>query len=152
MKSDFTFRVLSPSDRPLIEELVRAYYRFDGLTYDEKLHGNALDQLCAGDPAVHVWIVACDAQPVGYLILTIGFSMYYGGKDGFIDELFLKDEARGAGGGAAIMDFADAKAKELGLAYLHLEVTHTNDRARQIYERRGFAPTGHMLMSKRITP
>ena len=47
------------------------------------------------------------------------------------------------------MRFADAQAKELGLAYLHLEVTETNNRARQIYERRGFAPTGHMLMSKR---
>ncbi len=146
---NFLFRSLTPADRPLIEELVRGYYAFDGLTYNPSLHGPALDQLVTGDPAAKVWIVEADGTPAGYLILTIGFSMYYGGKDGFIDELFLKEEFRGSGGGAAIMRFADAQAKELGLAYLHLEVTETNDRARQIYERRGFAPTGHMLMSKR---
>ncbi len=146
---NFTFRPIAPSDRDLIEELVRAYYAFDGLTYDPTLHGPALDQLVEGDPAVKVWIVEADGEAAGYLILTIGFSMYYGGKDGFIDELFLKEEYRGQGGGAEIMRFADAHAKELGLAYLHLEVTETNTRARQIYERRGFAPTGHMLMSKR---
>lgn len=149
---NFSFRPLAPADRSLIEELVRGYYLFDGLTYDPSLHGPALDQLVAGDPAVKVWIVEADGAPAGYLFLTIGFSMYYGGKDGFIDELFLKEEFRGAGGGAAIMAFADAQAKELGLAYLHLEVTNTNTRARQIYERRGFAPTGHMLMSKRTAP
>ncbi len=145
----FTFRPITPSDRELIEELVRAYYAFDGLTYDPTLHGPALDQLAQGDPAVKIWIVEADREPAGYLILTIGFSIYYGGKDGFIDELFLKDAYRGKGGGAEIMRFADEQAKELGLGYLHLEVTETNTRARGIYERRGFAPTGHMLMSKR---
>ncbi len=148
----FTFRPIAPSDRELIEELVRAYYAFDGLTYDASLHGPALDQLVEGDPAVKIWIVEAKGEAAGYLILTIGFSMYYGGKDGFIDELFLKEEYRGQGGGAEIMRFADAQAKELGLAYLHLEVTDTNTRARQIYERRGFAPTGHMLMNKRTAP
>ncbi|AWZ02118.1 putative acetyltransferase [Rhodobiaceae bacterium] len=148
----FSFRPIAPSDRQLIEELVRAYYAFDGLTYDPSLHGPALDQLVKGDPAVKIWIVEADGTPAGYLILTIGFSMYYGGKDGFIDELFLKEQFRGSGGGAEIMHFADVQAKELGLAYLHLEVTETNTRARGIYERRGFAPTGHMLMSKRTAP
>jgi len=149
---NFSFRPLAPADRSLIEELVRSYYLFDGLTYEPSLHGPALDHLVAGGPAVKVWIVETDGAPAGYLILTIGFSMYYGGKDGFIDELFLKEEFRGARGGAAIMAFADsdAQAKALDLAYLHLEVTNTNTRARQIYERRGFAPTGHMLMSKRM--
>jgi GNAT superfamily N-acetyltransferase len=149
---NFSFRPLAPTDRALIEELVRAYYEFDGLQYKSSLHGPALDQLAAGDPAVKVWIVEADGTAAGYLILTIGFSMYYGGKDGFIDELFLKEEFRGSGGGAAIMSFADAQAKQLGLAYLHLEVTDSNTHARQIYERRGFSPTGHMLMSKRTGP
>ncbi|MCE7999272.1 MAG: GNAT family N-acetyltransferase [Rhodobiaceae bacterium] len=148
----FTFRPIAPSDRQLIEELVRAYYAFDGLTYDTTLHGPALDQLVEGDPAVKIWIVESEGETAGYLILTIGFSMYYGGKDGFIDELFLKEAYRGQGGGAEIMRFADKQAKELGLAYLHLEVTEPNTRARGIYERRGFAPTGHILMSKRTAP
>ncbi len=150
MSKAFSFRPLTTADRQLIEELVRAYYHFDELTFEPTLHGSALDQLCASDPAVHTWIIEQGGQTAGYLIISTGFSMYYGGKDGFIDELFLKDEFRGRGGGTQIMTFANEQAKRLGLAYLHLEVTETNHHARRIYERQGFAPTGHMLMSKPI--
>ena len=150
MSTQFTFRPLETSDSSLIKELIRAYYDFDELSYDPSFHGPALEQLIDGNPAARTWIVEADGTPAGYLILTISFSIYCGGKDGFIDELFLKEEFRGLGGGAEIMNFADKMARELGLITLHLEVTPQNDHARQIYERRGFAPTGHILMSKRI--
>lgn len=69
-----------------------------------------------------------------------------------IDKLFLDEAYRSKGGGAKIMHFANSQAKELGLACLYLEGTETTTRARGIYERRGFAPTGHMPMSKRTAP
>lgn len=69
-----------------------------------------------------------------------------------IDELFPEEAYRGKGGGAEIMRSIEKQTKKLGLACLHLEGTETNTRARGIYERRGFAPTGHMPMSKRTAP
>ena len=61
----FSFRPLTPADRPLIEELVRGYYEVDGLTYDSSLHGPALEQLGKDDTAGKIWIVEDDGRPPG---------------------------------------------------------------------------------------
>ena len=50
--------------------------------------------------------------------------------------------ARGTGVAAALLRSADALATELGAWTLALWVTTTNIRARRLYERAGFAPTG----------
>jgi hypothetical protein len=34
-------------------------------------------------------------RPVGHLIITLGYSVEYGGRDGFIDDLYLVPEVRG---------------------------------------------------------
>ncbi|MFJ4232636.1 GNAT family N-acetyltransferase [Cellulosimicrobium cellulans] len=50
--------------------------------------------------------------------------------------------ARGTGVAAALLRSADALAVELGARTLALWVTRTNARARRLYGRAGFAPTG----------
>jgi len=50
--------------------------------------------------------------------------------------------ARGTGVAAALLRSADALAAELGARTLALWVTRTNARARRLYGRAGFAPTG----------
>jgi ribosomal protein S18 acetylase RimI-like enzyme len=87
---------------------------------------------------------------VGYLVLTIGFSIEHGGRDGFIDDLYLIPEARGAGGGKALLDFAIAEARRLGIRTLHLEVEAENAAATGLYRKRGFAENGRRLMSIRL--
>lgn len=119
-----SFRPVGASDRALLEELVRAYYAFDDHDYEPGLHGRALDAICSGDPNVRAWIVQDGETVAGYLILTIGFSMQYGGRDGFLDELFLKDAWRGKGLGRQVMGFLEAEVRRLGFHYLHLEVVN----------------------------
>lgn len=143
----FTFRPITPQDRSLMEELVRAYYDFDGLTYRPELHDPAIDQLVQGPDNIFARIIQQDGADVGYYVLTFGFSVYYGGKDGFIDELFLKEEARG-GNGTSLLNTIIEKARELGLASAHLEVTDQNLRAQALYKKLGFTPTGHNFMTK----
>ena len=144
------FRPVGASDRALLEELVRAYYDFDDHEYEPGLHGPALDAICAGDEHVRAWIIEDGETVAGYLILTIGFSMQYGGRDGFLDELFLKDAYRGKGLGRQVMAFLETQVKRLGFHYLHLEVVKANERARRLYESLGWEETGCLLMSKRL--
>lgn len=146
-KLPLTFRPITPQDRSLMEELVRAYYAFDGLTFEPDLHGPAIDQLVQNPNNLFARIIEKDGEVVGYYVLTFGFSLYYGGKDGFIDELFLKEEARG-GNGTFLLNTIIEKARELGLASAHLEVTDQNLRAQALYKKLGFTPTGHNLLSK----
>ncbi|NIJ42365.1 GNAT superfamily N-acetyltransferase [Parvibaculum indicum] len=145
-----SFRPVGAADRALLEELVRAYYDFDDHEYEPALHGRALDAICAGDPNVRAWIVQDGETVAGYLILTIGFSMQYGGRDGFLDELFLTEAYRGKGLGRQVMAFLEAEVRRLGFHYLHLEVVKANERARRLYESLGWEETGCLLMSKRL--
>ncbi|MDF1686002.1 MAG: ribosomal protein S18 acetylase RimI-like enzyme [Parvibaculaceae bacterium] len=141
-----SFRSITLNDREVMEELVRSYYAFDGLTFKPDLHGPALDQLVHNPEGVFARIIEKDSVVVGYFVITFGFSLYYGGKDGFIDELFLKEEARG-GNGTFLLNTIIEHTRKLGLASAHLEVTDENLRAQALYKKLGFAPTGHNLMS-----
>jgi ribosomal protein S18 acetylase RimI-like enzyme len=91
----------------------------------------------------------CD-RPVGYLIITLGYSVEYGGRDGFIDDLYLVPEVRGAGLGRRLLAFALAEAARLGVRTLHLEVDVGNERATRLYRAGGFEETGRRLMRRRI--
>ena len=91
-------------------------------------------------------------RAVGYVVLTLGYSIEYGGRDGFIDDLYLVPDARSRGWGRMIVDFALAEAARLGIRVLHLEVEANNDRARSLYRLAGFEETGRRLMRRRLQP
>ncbi|WP_339830173.1 GNAT family N-acetyltransferase [uncultured Parvibaculum sp.] len=150
MSDALTFDPVTPADRAVLEALVRDYYAFDGHEYDAAEQGPALDRLCAGEPNARAFIIRDGDAIAGYLVLSLGFSVEYGGTDGFIDELHLVEAYRGRGLGRAVMDVAERAAKEAGIRYLHLEVELHNARARRLYDGRGYADSGRTLMSKRL--
>jgi ribosomal protein S18 acetylase RimI-like enzyme len=110
----------------------------------------ALRQIALGEPFARAWLVREYDAVVGYLILTLGFSVEYGGRDGFIDDLYLLPAARGRGLGRKLIDFALVRAQELGIGTLHLEVETGNDTATRLYRKAGFEETGRRLMRLRL--
>ena len=84
---------------------------------------------------------------VGYVVLTLGFSVESGGRDGFIDELYVAPAARGRGIGAKVLALVGREAGALGLKRLYLEVGHDNP-AHGLYRRAGFVDHPRHLMSK----
>lgn len=144
------FTPVTPSDRATLETLVRDYYIYDGHQYVEDEQGPALDLVCAGEANALAFLIHEGETLAGYLILTIGFSVEYGGRDGFIDELHLVEVCRGRGLGREVMEFAERAAREAGIRYLHLEVELHNERARALYDARGYEDSGRTLMSKRL--
>lgn len=145
-----TFEPVRREHRETLEEMVRAYYAFDGHTYDPAEQGPALDRIVAGEPNCRAWLIKLGEEIAGYLVITLGFSIEYGGRDGFIDEVFLGDAFRGRGLGAEIMAFAEQAAAEAGIRHLHLEVELHNERARRVYERTGYETHDRTLMTKKL--
>ena len=144
------FTPVSPADRATLETLVRDYYAFDGHDYVDAEQGPALDLVCAGEANALAFLIHDGTALAGYLILTIGFSVEYGGRDGFIDELHLVEACRGRGLGREVMDFAERAAREGGVRSLHRVVELHNERARRLYDARGYEDSGRTLMSKRL--
>jgi diamine N-acetyltransferase len=94
------------------------------------------------------WIVSCGGRAVGYVILTLGFSFEYRGRDAFIDELYIEEAFRGQGIGRCTMEFVESAARDLGVNAIHLEVSRDNHAALELYRRTGYLDHERYLMTK----
>ena len=87
---------------------------------------------------------------MGYVVLTLGYSLELLGRDAFIDEFYLRETYRGRGWGRQAIAFVEDAARALGVNSIHLEVTRPNFTAHQIYRKLGFEDREHHLMTKPI--
>ncbi|MGH6933051.1 MAG: GNAT family N-acetyltransferase [Dongiaceae bacterium] len=130
-------------------ELAVAFHAEDGHVLDERGR-RALAAIVAGEPMARAWLIEADGRAIGYGVVTLGFSVEHGGRDGFLDDLYLAPEARGRGLGRQALEFLEGEALQLGIGVLHLEVGRDNARAQALYEASGFRENGRRLMSKRL--
>ena len=145
------FRVAARADLDSLLPLVRAYYEFDHLSFDARVARTALENF-VGDPTFgRIWLISVDGEVVGYLILTLGYSIEYGGRDAFIDEVYLRAEYREQGIGRKAIAFAETQCQALGVRALHLEVERDNTTAHALYRKVGFVDHDRYLMTKRIS-
>jgi GNAT superfamily N-acetyltransferase len=102
------------------------------------------------DPTLgRVWLIEDHGSVAGYLALCFGYSIEFGGRDAFVDELYLLESRRGRGLGKAALEAAAREAATLGVVALHLEVGTENAKARKLYESVGFLPReGFALLSR----
>ncbi|MCP4369735.1 MAG: GNAT family N-acetyltransferase [Deltaproteobacteria bacterium] len=101
------------------------------------------------DPSLgRAWLIYDAHEPIGYVILTLGYSLEYHGRDAFVDELFIKAGHRGQGVGRKVMQFVEAEAGKLGINALHLEVEYANKRAQALYHKMGFEDHKRYLLTK----
>ena len=138
-------------DQDALLVLTRAFHGEDGHPLSEAGE-RAVRAVCGGDPMARAWFLRADGVRVGYAVLTFGFSIEHGGRDGFIDDLYVVPEARGRGIGTAAMDLLERVAAQHGVHGLHLEVERDNQKAEALYRRRGYRVTDRRLMSKRLVP
>jgi ribosomal protein S18 acetylase RimI-like enzyme len=144
-----TIRPVGPGDLEVLTRLAEDFHAEDGHVLDEGGR-RALAAIAGGEPLARAWLLELEGRAAGYGVLTLGFSVEYGGRDGFIDDLYLSPEARGRGLGRQAMAALEGKARELGVRALHLEVGAENARALALYDRSGFRENGRRLMTKRL--
>lgn len=143
-----SFRVADPSDADTLVEMMRDFNAHERIAFEEAAVRAVLAQLFANDTYGLACLLLLDDEVAGYVVLTFGFSIEFRGRDAFIDELFVKDEFRGRGVGAAATHFAEGLCRERGIRALHLEVDRGNTRAQSVYSRAGFADRGNHLLNK----
>jgi GNAT superfamily N-acetyltransferase len=88
------------------------------------------------------FFVARDAggAPVGFAHLLFSLETISLGKIGILEDIYVRESARGAGVGGALLDFAEAFARERGLLRLTLSTAHQNRVAQRLYLAHGYVP------------
>ncbi|HEY0098534.1 MAG TPA: GNAT family N-acetyltransferase [Pyrinomonadaceae bacterium] len=146
MKPDFT--VASASDVETLIELMREFYAFDHIAFDEGAARRALGQILRDRRFGVIHLLSVDGAAAGYLVVTFGFSLEFGGRDAFVDELYLRENFRGRGIGKASLELAGTVCLQEGIHALHLEVERANTKAQGIYRQAGFRDHDRYLLTK----
>lgn len=144
-------RLARPEDLDRLMGLVAAFHAEAGIQQDPDQRRDALMPLLEGIPHGCIYLIGPSRAPLGYIILTFGWSVEFGGMDGFVDEIYIRPAIRGRGiATEVLLDLPKALAGA-GLTALHLEVDRTNEAEQKLYLRTGFKPRDHyMLMSKKL--
>lgn len=93
------FRPAAHSDEPVLLRMMRNLAEQEPGPYffDEPTVRDVLRKFLASPDLGQVWIFFEEETPVGYIVLTFGYSFEYHGRDSFIDELYIEPQYRRKG-------------------------------------------------------
>ncbi len=147
-----TIKAATARDFAALLELIRDYYRFDRIPFNPRAIRAGLRLLLRDEIFGRAWLILNRIQPVGYIILTFGFDLEFGGRQATVTDLYIKRAQRGKGLGPKLLLRVEDFCRESGVQALELQVTRRNIRAVAFYERFGFQAHDRIPMSKRIAP
>lgn len=147
-----TVREATPGDVPALVALMTAFYAEADFPLPEAAANRTFTALLAAPALGQIWLFESGGQPAGFVVLTVCFSMEYGGLRGFVDDLYVRPEARGQGLAAAGLAALRRAADVRGVRALHVEVGPENAVARRLYARAGFRESGHLFLTLPLAP
>lgn len=141
----------TPEHLDRLMTLVAAFHAEEGIAQSDDMRRAGLAPLLDGIPHGVVYLIGPPRAAIGYIVITFGWSVEFGGLDGFIDELYIRPGVRKRGIASETLLSLPRALAGAGLKALHLEVDQTNETAQRLYARAGFAlrPNYH-LMTRRF--
>lgn len=141
-------RRATPADVPALLEQMQPFNAGERIPWQPERIERALRHLLEHEGIGLVVVAIDDAVLHGYVILTFGFDLEWGGRDAFVTELWVVPEARGSGLGERLLQAAEAHARASEVGALHLVVRPENEGARRLYARVGYQPVPRLLLTK----
>ncbi|WP_299558327.1 GNAT family N-acetyltransferase [uncultured Sulfitobacter sp.] len=131
--------------------LVAAFHTESGIRSTETRRRDGVAPLLDGVPHGCAYLIGPPRSPIGYIVITFGWSVEFGGLDAIIDELYIRPGVRGRGIASEALIALPRALAGAGLRAIHLEVDRSNAAAMKLYQKAGFQPRDqYMLMSKRL--
>lgn len=145
-----SLRLATTDDLDRLMTLVAGFHAQSGIEQDEDTRRGALAPLLEGSPHGAIWMIGPRVAPVGYIAVSFGWSIEFGGLDAFLDEIYVREKVRGRGMGSEALAALLRALSEQGIAAMHLEVDTANDAAQRLYRRVGFAPRDRYHLMTRM--
>jgi ribosomal protein S18 acetylase RimI-like enzyme len=139
-------RSATPADREFLTELAERLADFDRPPWrsheeiaagDRRALHDAIDDPRSG---TELFIAELDEEPAGCLLMWTLEDYFSQQWHAHISVIAVTRRAEGQGVGRALMDHAEAWARERGYGSITLSVFESNRRAQALYERCGFSP------------
>ena len=144
-----SLHLATSEDLPKLLPLVASFHESQGFATTADHQHEAIAPLLEGSPHGAVWLIGPRRAPVGYVVVSFGWSVEFGGMDAVVDELFIRNAVRKRGMGGEALDSLAKALKDGGIRALHLEARKDNETLLKFYARARFqARDGYVLMSR----
>jgi len=133
-----SIRFATPDDLPLIADLIRALAEYEKLAHEVRFDEAVLGaKLFGARPYAEVIIGEVDGAAQGFALFFHNFSTFEGKPGVYLEDLFVRPEARGSGLGKALLSRLAAIAVERDCARLEWSVLDWNEPAIGFYKKLG---------------
>lgn len=133
-----SIRPAGPGDLPLIASLIRDLANYERLAHEVRFDEAVLgEKLFGSRPYAEVVIGEIDGKAQGFALFFHNFSTFEGRPGIYLEDLFVRSEARGSGLGKALLAHLAALAVERDCARLEWSVLDWNEPAIGFYKRLG---------------
>lgn len=141
MTDTITIRQATRDDVPLVLEFIRELARYERLEHEVSASEEDLRQALFGERRHTEVVFACSAgEPVGFALFFHNFSTFKGRPGIYLEDLFVRPQARGRGIGKRLLAYLARTAVERRCARLEWAVLDWNEPSIGFYRSLGAAP------------
>jgi GNAT superfamily N-acetyltransferase len=145
-------RAATVGDIPVLVDLMEEFHAEAGYPLDREQAAASFAALLENPALGAVWLLRDGAAPAGYVVLTLRFSMEYGGLEAAVDDLFVRPPSRRHGLARRAIEALFQECERRGVLAVQVVVGRDNPAAQALY--RGFglvAPEdGREVLSVRL--
>jgi GNAT superfamily N-acetyltransferase len=127
-----------PDDHARVVGLMERNITEMGQVWDPITRDRALGPLLDGSPHGAIWLIGPVRAPLGYVLVSFGWSVTLGGSEGWVDEVFIRPSVRRRGIGTEVLHSIAVALSKGGVKALHVRVPHDADVTQRFCERVGF--------------
>ena len=131
-----------PADDDRLLSLIGQYHEEIGLTYDDAHRAAVTAPLLEGSPLGTVWLIGPARAPLGYVMVSFGWSVSLGGMIGWIEEVFIRPSVRSRGIGTEVLHTITVSLGQAGVRAWQVRVDD-NTRLAGFFARVGFGNTAN---------
>ena len=142
-------RTATPADVPALQTLIRELAEYEKVPHEAKATPEQLHEALFGDrPAAYAHIAADDTtgEAVGCAIWFLNFSTWRGVHGIYLEDLYVRPTARGAGHGKALLTELARLCVERGYQRLEWSVLKWNTPSIAFYEALGARPQDEWMV------
>jgi len=141
MQTDFEIRAARLADVPIILELIRDLATYERAPNEVTATEEQLVDVLFGEKPVAEVLLAFEGKsPVGFAVFFHNFSTWLGRPGLYLEDLFVKPEARGKGYGRALLVELAKIASDRGCGRMEWAVLDWNEPAIKFYRSLGAKP------------